>query len=92
MKASSLEIDLYPIRFFSSDSSAGVPHRIKGLLTRDHAHRDKLSDWQTIFFQSKVNGGLYGGEDLPQRNWEWPKNTWFQERLSHYLKNSGPSM
>ena len=39
--------------------------------------------------QSKANGCLYHGEDLPQINWEWPKNTWFQEQLSRHLTDHG---
>ena len=39
------------------------------------------SYWQLIFMQSKVNGAAYKGEDLPGRNWNWPKDTYFQRRL-----------
>lgn len=39
------------------------------------------SYWQLIFMQSKVNGAAYNGEELPGRNWEWPKNTYLQRRL-----------
>ncbi len=38
-------------------------------------------DWQIIFMLSKVNGGIYLGDELPPQNWSWPTNTWFQERL-----------
>ncbi|MBI4526846.1 MAG: hypothetical protein HY695_23875 [Deltaproteobacteria bacterium] len=38
-------------------------------------------DWQLIFLQSKINGGLYLGDELPVQKWEWPTHTWFQERL-----------
>ena len=69
------------------DSLSGLADLVKGLLTRDHVHEDKLSYWQTILLQSKANGCLYRGEDLPQTNWEWPKNTWFQERLSRHHEN-----
>ena len=31
--------------------------------------------------QSKVNGAVYNGEELPGRNWEWPKDTYLQRRL-----------
>lgn len=87
MKVNSLEMELAPIGFLPGDSLGGVVDLVKGLLTRDRVHQDKLSYWQTILLQSKANGCLYRGEDLPQSNWEWPKNTWFQERLSHHLKN-----
>ena len=62
-------------------SLSGVAELVKGLITRDHVDEDKLSYWQLVFFQSKANGCLYHGEDHPQINWEWPKNTWFQEQL-----------
>lgn len=39
------------------------------------------SYWQLVFMQSKVNGAAYTGEELPGRNWEWPKNTYLQRRL-----------
>ena len=42
---------------------------------------DKPSFWQMVFAQSKANGALYLGEQLPGRNWEWPKDTYFQRRL-----------
>jgi hypothetical protein len=42
---------------------------------------DKPSFWQLVFAQSKVNGALYLGEQLPGRSWDWPKNTYFQRRL-----------
>ena len=42
---------------------------------------DKPSFWQLVFTQSKANGALYLGEHLPGRNWEWPKDTYFQRRL-----------
>ena len=43
--------------------------------------------WQLIFLQSKVNGAPYNGEALPGRNWDWPKDTYFQRRL-HRIKVS----
>lgn len=41
----------------------------------------KHSFWQLIFLQSKVNGALYQGEQLPGVRWDWPKNTFLQRRL-----------
>jgi hypothetical protein len=87
MKVNYLEMELPLIGFLPRHSLGGIADRVKGLLTRDHSHQDKLSYWQTILLQSKANGSLYRGEDLPQTHWEWPKNTWFQERLSHHLKD-----
>ena len=89
MKGNYLEMQLPPIGFLPRNSLGGVADLVKGLRTRDHVHKDKLSYWQTILLQSKANGCLYRGEDLPQTNWAWPKNTWFQKRLSRHLKNFG---
>ncbi|HEU5463664.1 MAG TPA: hypothetical protein VFV82_06005 [Candidatus Binatia bacterium] len=50
----------------------------------------KPSYWQLIFLQSKVNGAAYNGEELPGRNWDWPKNTYLQRRL-HRAKYSAES-
>ncbi len=85
MKINCLETELPPIGFLARDSLSGVAELLKGVLTTDHVQENKLSYWQLIFLQSKANGCLDHGEDLPQINWEWPKNTWFQER-SHHLK------
>src|SRR5262249_54202624 len=41
---------------------------------------DTPSFWQLVFAQSKVNGALYLGEQLPGGSWDWPKNTLFQRR------------
>lgn len=42
---------------------------------------EKQSFWQLVFLQSKVNGAPYYGEELPGRNWNWPKDTYLQRRL-----------
>lgn len=47
-----------------------------------------MNPWVCVFLQSPVNGGRYEGYALPQGNWEWPKGTWFQTRLSHVRKDS----
>jgi hypothetical protein len=87
MKINYFEMELPPIGFLPRDSLGGVADLVKGLLTRDHVHADKLSYWQIILLQSKANGCMYRGQDLPQTNWEWPKNTWFQERLNRHVEN-----
>lgn len=48
----------------------------------------KPSYWQLIFLQSKANGANYNGEELPGRNWDWPKDTYLQRRLhqARYLQ------
>ena len=72
------------------DSLRGVAALMKELVMGAHVNadqEDKMSYWKLIFLQSKSNGCLYGGEELPPTNWQWPKDTWFQERLSHHLKD-----
>jgi hypothetical protein len=44
-----------------------------------------MTSWELIFLQSKVNHGAYDGDHLPAQNWDWPRGTWFQERL-YYLR------
>jgi len=82
VKVGHFEMELPLADFLPRHSLGGIAHRVKDLLTRDQSQHEKLSYWQIIFLQSKVNGCLYHGENLPQRNWDWPKHTWFQERLS----------
>ncbi len=53
--------------------------------TMDNA-LDKPSYWQRVFAQSKVNGGMYFGEELPGRNWSWPTDTYLQRRLQRRLQ------
>jgi hypothetical protein len=43
----------------------------------------KLTYWQGVFLQSKVNGASYAGESLPGQVWCWPKNTYLQRRLQN---------
>jgi len=83
MKIKYPETELPPIGFLSRQYLSGVTEPAKGLLATDHVHENKLSYWQLLFIQSKANGCSHYGEDLPQVNWEWPKNTWFQERSQH---------
>jgi hypothetical protein len=40
-----------------------------------------MTAWQLIFSQSKVNNGFYDGDRLVPQNWDWPKETWFRNRL-----------
>jgi hypothetical protein len=40
-----------------------------------------MNHWEWIFRQSRVNNGLYDGDRLPAQAWDWPQQTWFQERL-----------
>jgi hypothetical protein len=40
-----------------------------------------MDSWELIFRQSRANDGDYDGDRLPVQNWDWPRQTWFQERL-----------
>jgi hypothetical protein len=62
---------------------------VKEFVTRTRVYgdeEDRISYWQLIFLQSKANGCSYRDTDLPHMKWQWPKDTWFQEQLSHHLK------
>ncbi len=90
MKVNDLEIQPAPIGSDEEGSSAAFTPLIDQLHKRIHVHDEKweeLSYWQLIFLQSKVNGCFYNEEELPLTNWHWPKNTWFQERLSQLRRN-----
>ena len=52
----------------------------------------KLTYWQRVFIQSKVNGASYHGESLSGQVWCWPKNTYLQRRLHlrQNLTDNGP--
>ena len=40
-----------------------------------------MDSWELIFRQSRANDGDYNGDRLAVQNWDWPRQTWFQERL-----------
>ena len=88
MKADYLEERVSPIDFLARVAASGGGKRVTAPVTTVGVDADEMSDWQLILSQSKANGCFYHGEDLPQTNWEWPKNTWFRERLSHRPKVS----
>jgi len=58
---------------------------VKDLFTGAADQEIKISYWQLIFSQSKANGCSHHFGDFPQAMWQWPKDTWFQERLSRKL-------
>jgi hypothetical protein len=67
----------------------GIAALVKEVLTRTRVYgdeEDKIGYWQLIFLQSKANGCSYRDKDLPHMKWQWPRDTWFQEQLSHHLK------
>jgi hypothetical protein len=80
MNVDYLAKELLSIGSSKQDSLRGLAALVKGFVTG--AHLNKIGYWQLVFLQSKSNGCLYSGEDLPLQNWQWPKDTWFQERLS----------
>ena len=89
MKVDYLEKQLLLIGFLAQGSLNGVAALVKDVFTRTRVYgdeEDKISYWQLIFLQSKVNGCSYRDENLPHMKWQWPKDTWFQEQLSHHLK------
>lgn len=62
-----------------------MKYRLKARGVPSDSRRNKISDWQLIFLQSRANGCLAKIDTLPQAHWSWPKHTWFQERLNRYL-------
>jgi hypothetical protein len=90
MKVDYLEKQLLLIGFLAQDSLSGVAALVKEVFTKPRVYgdeEDKISYWQLIFLQSKANGCSYRDKDLPYMKWQWPKDTWFQEQLSHHLKD-----
>lgn len=57
-------------------------------MTQQAVSLEKPSFWQQVFLQSKVNGAPYHGDKLSGNNWQWPKDTYFQRRLT-YLRSCG---
>jgi hypothetical protein len=90
MKVESLAKESSAMSSSDRDSLSGVAALVKEVFTRTRSHgdeEDKISYWQRIFLQSKANGCSYRDEDLPNMKWQWPRDTWFQEKLSHHLKD-----
>jgi hypothetical protein len=48
-----------------------------------------MNSWQVIFQQSRVSNGNYIGDQLSAQNWQWPRNTWFQQRIRYLRRASG---
>lgn len=40
-----------------------------------------MSNWEDVFIQSRINGGNYEGDNLPDHKWQWPKDTFLQKKL-----------
>jgi hypothetical protein len=82
-----IQSGLPPIGFWEHDSLSDTNHRLSDRGAKITDDENKLSYWQFIFLQSRANGCFYNVDDLPQANWQWPKDTWFQERLGLQLKD-----
>jgi hypothetical protein len=41
-------------------------------------------DWINVFVQSRLNGGDYAGDKLPEQKWEWPRDTWLKRKLKNH--------
>jgi hypothetical protein len=51
---------------------------------RNHLKKgESIVDWQLIFEQSPVNGGVYTGDELVPRVFRPRANSWFQHRLAY---------
>jgi hypothetical protein len=48
-----------------------------------------MNHWEWIFRQSRVNDGIYDGDRLSAHAWDWPRQTWFQERLRQVRRAGG---
>ncbi|HZD42266.1 MAG TPA: hypothetical protein VE131_16200 [Terriglobales bacterium] len=46
-----------------------------------------MNAWESIFMQSPVNEGYYDEDELPYLSWNWPKETWFQTRLTEMRRH-----
>lgn len=88
MKTDSLEKESPAIGILAQHSLSFVAERVKDLLTGALDQENRISYWQLIFLQSRANGCFYHFEDFPQVSWQWPKDTWFQERLSQKLRDA----
>ena len=89
MKMHNLENESLPMGILAQHSLSAVVKLVKELFTGAAGQEIKISYWQLIFSQSKANGCSHHFEDFPQARWQWPKDTWFQERLSRKLGEAG---
>jgi len=79
------ENESLPIGVLVQHSLSAVAKLVKEFFTGAVDQEKKISYWQLIFSQSKANGCSHHFGDFPQVSWQWPKDTWFQERLSQKL-------
>lgn len=90
MKMNSVQRHLAPNGFWVNLFLPSANRRLQ-----DHSvncdEEEQLSYWQLVFSQSRANSCVYEFAVLPHAHWLWPKNTWFQERLSNSLTALGTS-
>jgi len=87
MKIDYFDKKLLPNGTVAQNSFSDVTELMKELFTGTLDRDKKISYWQVIFLQSKANGCFYSSEAFPQVRWRWPKNTWFQGRLSQKVRD-----
>jgi hypothetical protein len=85
MKMFYFEDESLPIGVRAQHWLGVVANVMKDFFSGDADQENRISYWQLIFSQSRANGCSYHFDDLPQVSWQWPKDTWFQERLSQKL-------
>lgn len=56
---------------------------MKRIFSARIGRKRKLPDYMTTsgaMKMAKVNGGIYDGDKLTESGWQWPTDTWFQQR------------
>ena len=89
MKLDPLEKLSLPPGLLTQESVSGFAARVSDVLSGtlgESAEEEKVSYWQVVFLQSKANGCSYVGDTLPHTKWQWPRDTWFQEKMGDRLK------
>jgi hypothetical protein len=88
MKINYLEKESLPIGMLAQRSLSVVAELVRDLLAGALDQENKMSYWQLVFARSRANGCFYHFEDLLQVKWQWPKDSWFQERLGEKLRGA----
>ena len=74
------------VKFMDSAKVDTAFTKVDDFKSQGDAYEQTISSWQLIFQQSKVNNGVYNGDQFPAQHWEWPRETWFQTRLRYLRK------
>ena len=88
MKIDYIRKRIIPVGSLAQHPLNVVAELVQDLFTGTSNHDNELSYWQFIFMQSRANGCSYDVDELPQVNWQWPRDTWFQERLQQNFRNA----